>query len=130
MSKWIRRNADRLVLFVTGTAVFSMGLAQPTQRNALAMTLVVLGVAVLVLGVILPRVKSFSVGPKGLEARLDRIERKVETVEGKLDQIVAVDAIEAKGEVFSPTVVQHPAPPGANSASTRHRHAGSLGSAV
>jgi hypothetical protein len=74
--------------------------------------LVVLGVGVLVLSVILPMVESFSLGPKGFEARLDRIERKVETVEGKLDQIVAVGTIEAKAEVFPPTVVQHPAPRG------------------
>jgi hypothetical protein len=112
MSRWIRRNADRLVLFVWGIAVFWMGLAQSAQREALAVTLVVLGVVVLVLAVVLPRVESFSVGPKGLEARLGQIERKVETVEGKLDQIVAVGTIESKGEVVSPNVVQHPAPHG------------------
>lgn len=103
MGKWVRRNADRLVLFLIGSVVVTMGLVQPSQRDGLAVALVVLGVAVLVLIVILPRVTSFSVGPKGFEARLERIE-------AKLDQIVSVGTIEAKGKVFSPTVVQHPAP--------------------
>ena len=112
MGKWVRRNGNRLVLSAIGIFVLAMGLVQPAQRDGLAVTLVVLGVAVLVLGVVLPRVESFSVGLEGIEARLGHIERKVETVEGKLDQIVAVGTVEAKAEVFPPTVVQHPAPRG------------------
>jgi hypothetical protein len=108
MSEWVRRNGNRVVLSAIGVFLLAMGLVQPAQRDGLAVTFVVLGVAVLVLGVVLPRVVSFSVGLKGIEAKLERLEEKVNTVEGKLDQVVAVATIEAKGEVFPPTVVQHP----------------------
>lgn len=51
---------------------------RPPRDRAFATVLVVLGIGLFVLGVILHRVRAFSVGPKGIDARLDRIESKVD----------------------------------------------------
>jgi hypothetical protein len=54
--------------------------------------------------VIYPKVRSLSLGPEGLKADLDRIEREVKTVEHKVDAIIAARTVEAKVSIPPPRV--------------------------
>lgn len=105
MMKWIRANGDRIVLGAAGMVTLVVA-AAIRDRGIVASPLGILGVAVFVLAVILPRVQSFSVGVKGISARLERLERKV-------DQIIRPATLEAPPEVFPPTniLMEDPPPP-------------------
>jgi hypothetical protein len=104
---WIRANADRVALSTAGVMIFVVAMAI-REREVVASPLAILGVAVFVLGVILPRVRSFSVGTRGIEARLEQIQHEVRRVEGKVDMIVRPATIEAKATVFPPDVIVDP----------------------
>ena len=76
---WVRQNADRLLLSLAGITVFVVAVGIRDQEG-LAIVVAVLGVALTILGVLLPRVRTFSVGSSGIEARFGDIERKVDTL--------------------------------------------------
>jgi hypothetical protein len=93
---WLRANVGRVLLAVLAMAIVVVGVVIRDSQGV-AIALVVLGVSIFVLAVILPQVDTFSVGPRGIEARLDRIERKV-------DQVIAARTVEAKVSIPRPTI--------------------------
>lgn len=108
--QWLRASADRAVLVCAGIGLLILAVWALRNRQALAAVIAVLSVALLVLGVTLPRVQSFSIGVRGIQARLDRIEPQLQEIERKVNQIVMAPTIEARGEVFPPTIVVDPPP--------------------
>jgi hypothetical protein len=71
------QNVDRILLALAGIAVLVVTIVI-RDSQALASVMAVLGVALLILGILLPRVRAFSIGSKGIEAHLGRIEAKVD----------------------------------------------------
>ena len=85
--------AERVILVTVGLGLVVIGFVV-RELEAVAITFVTLGVAVFVFGVILPRVRSFSIGAKGLHAQLDQLARKVEDVDAKVETVSrAIDLV-------------------------------------
>lgn len=73
------RVTSRILLALVGIAVFVVAIFV-RDLQALAGILSVLGVGAVALGILLPRVRGFDLGVKGLKADLGRIEHKVDTL--------------------------------------------------
>lgn len=78
MWEWVRLNVARFILAAAGLLLVGMGLL--IDRTGLSITLSVLGVGIFVLAVVLPRVHSFSLGAKGIVARLDALDTKIDAL--------------------------------------------------
>jgi hypothetical protein len=83
---WTRANAGRLVLS-TAAVVFFVTAILIREGEALATTLALLAMGALALAVVLPKITAFTLGAKGLDAKLGQLEERVERVDQDLDKL-------------------------------------------
>jgi hypothetical protein len=76
---WARQNLDRLLLSTGGITVLIVGIAV-RDRQGIAIVLAFVGCGLFFAGVALRRLQSIRVGTKGFEARLDKVEHKVDSL--------------------------------------------------
>lgn len=75
------------------------------DRQTFASTLAVVGLGAIVVAILRPRLRSFSVGPKGVDAQLDRIEQKVDEIIRSAEIRKALAELVAEGDQVANTLM-------------------------